>query len=208
MVHGTRHAGSGSIIVYSSYEKTSLNKFIKAFPEKREAISKIIRRLVDLEKVVKLVHIPEFVGRTSIKTVLPALDPTYDDAYNRLMATSGIGDGGGASAAMCDVLEGRIEGQEGEEVRSALLEYCRLDSWAMVIVHLEIEKMFKEFWGVGGGGLGEDGGFGGRGEVGEGGGGGGDGYEMLTVEALKGHLRKQNKKVGGRKLELIERLRE
>ncbi|GMH82356.1 hypothetical protein TL16_g09230 [Triparma laevis f. inornata] len=200
--------GSGSIIVYSSYEKTSLNKFIKAFPEKREAISKIIRRLVDLEKVVKLVHIPEFVGRTSIKTVLPALDPTYDDAYKRLMATSGIGDGGGASAAMCDVLEGRIEGQEGEEVRSALLKYCRLDSWAMVIVHLEIEKMFKEFGGVGGGGLGEDGGFGGKGKVGEEGGGGGDGYEMLTVEALKGHLRKQNKKVGGRKLELIERLRE
>ncbi|GMH71025.1 hypothetical protein TrST_g2394 [Triparma strigata] len=204
--------GTESIIVYSSYERTSLNRFAKAFPRKREAISRIIRRLVDLEKIVKLVHLRGFVGRTSIKTVLPALDPTYNDAYEKLKQTSGIGDGGDASAAMCDLIEGRVAGkQEAEDLRRALLEYCRLDSWAMVVVHLEIEriwnahcsKMDREVGREGRAGAGAS-----KGEVNGFGPGVGDGLELLTVEALKALLREKGLKLGGRKLELIKRLRE
>jgi hypothetical protein len=90
---------------------------------------------------------------------------------------------------MTDLLEGRVQGEEAEIVREALLEYCKLDTWAMFVVHREIARIAKEVGGVEGGGE-ED-----------------DGLTSLTVEALKGLLRAKGENVGGRKRALIERLR-
>ena len=71
-------------------------------------------------------------GSYSIKVVLPALIPNlkYDDLE--------IGEGGMASAAFVCLYPNTNE-QEGSKIRAALLEYCKLDTYAMVMLleHLE-----------------------------------------------------------------------
>ena len=58
---------TGSIIVYSHFEKTQINGLIKIFPEYQIQLQSIIDRLVDLEKIIKngFYH-PDFHGSTSI----------------------------------------------------------------------------------------------------------------------------------------------
>ena len=58
----------GSILVYSSYEKTQLNKLAALFPLHAVAIGRVVDRLVDLEPVVRtnLSH-ALFRGKSSLK---------------------------------------------------------------------------------------------------------------------------------------------
>jgi hypothetical protein len=53
----------GSIIVYSSYEKTQLKAVAEVLPHKATQLLAIVDRLVDLEKVMKehVAH-PDFEG--------------------------------------------------------------------------------------------------------------------------------------------------
>ena len=84
-------------------------------------------KLFDLEPVVRkgLVH-PAFGGRSSIKVVLPVLAP--DLSYEDL----DIGDGSSAVAAFAELASGAVVGERIEIARRALLEYCRMDTFAMV----------------------------------------------------------------------------
>jgi hypothetical protein len=64
-----RDLGShGSIVVYSSYEKTQINALAELLPHLAEPLHAIVERLVDLEKIIKeYVAHPEFRGRSSLK---------------------------------------------------------------------------------------------------------------------------------------------
>lgn len=73
-------------------------------------------------------------GSYSIKSVLPALVPEM--SYTELE----IGEGGTAMAAFEGLLHIKEE-SERQKVRNALLEYCKLDTEAMVRI---LEKL-KEF---------------------------------------------------------------
>ena len=72
-------------------------------------------------------------GSYSIKLVLPALVPelSYDDLS--------IKEGGTASNTFLSMVNGTFEGDE-EETKRQLLQYCKLDTYAMVRI---LEKLLK-----------------------------------------------------------------
>ena len=73
----------------------------------------------------KWYYTPEMKGSYSIKHVLPALVPEL--SYNSLE----INDGGNASNTFLSMVNGTFKGNE-PQIRKNLLEYCKLDTYAMV----------------------------------------------------------------------------
>ena len=73
----------------------------------------------------KWYYTPEMRGRYSIKSVLPALVPEL--SYNDL----DIKEGGTASNTFLSMVNGTFEG-DVEKTRKQLLEYCKMDTQAMV----------------------------------------------------------------------------
>ena len=126
--------GDGSIIVYSSFEKTTIKGLIGLFPDLSDDLNDLIKRLVDLEAIIrKNFYHPRFHGRTSIKKTLPALVPdmSYDDLD--------IGDGGTAMAVFAFLAQGKYDAAEAAAMREHLLRYCEQDTLAMVRLH---ERLF------------------------------------------------------------------
>jgi len=121
---------SGACVVhYTAFEKTRLSDLAGWFPEHRKRIERIMGNMVDLASPFKSrdCYLWQMNGSYSIKAVLPALVPelSYDDMS--------ISDGGMASQAyfnMCNATDRK----EIEEIRKALLDYCGLDTLAMVKV--------------------------------------------------------------------------
>jgi hypothetical protein len=142
--------GGGPILVYSSYEKTQLKRLACLFPEHAETIADVIDQLVDLEKIVReCVSHPDFCGRSSIKTTLPTLVPGFQSAYQRLLSENnnacGIAEGGAASAAFAEMISGfRSEPETVERTKRALLEYCKLDTLALVEIHMALLKLIDD----------------------------------------------------------------
>jgi hypothetical protein len=127
---------SGSIVVYSSYEKTQLNVLSREHPDLKDQIESCINRLFDLEKLFSTAfYHPDFCGSTSIKKVLPVLVPKL--SYSGLE----IADGGAAVAMFVKMARGGCDESEIQQIRAALLKYCHLDTLAMVKLHLEVEAL-------------------------------------------------------------------
>jgi hypothetical protein len=78
---------------------------------------------------------PEMHGSYSIKTVLPALVPEL--SYKNLQ----VHNGGMASLTFLKMLQGESLSKPYDLVCNDLLEYCKMDTWAMVkiIEHLQSE---------------------------------------------------------------------
>lgn len=127
---------SGSIVVYSSYEEQVLKQLAEWFPELAAPITRVIERLFDLEKVVRKGYVhPRFRGKSSIKKVLPVMAPecTYDGMD--------VADGEHAAAVFGFMWIGEYPSEDHEKHRTALLEYCKLDTEAMVRVHEGLEAV-------------------------------------------------------------------
>ncbi len=119
----------GSVIVYSTFEKTMINKLRELFPDLSRELGLILERLVDLHKIIRenFYH-SDFHGRTSIKKVLPVLVP--DMSYDGLE----IAEGDSAMAAFAYMARGRYDETECNSIRNHLLEYCKKDTEAEVKV--------------------------------------------------------------------------
>ena len=128
----------GPILVYSSYEQSTLRKLAALFSDLAPAIESLIARFVDLLALVRENYYhPDFKGSFSIKNVLPVLVPGYD--YSDLA----IGEGETASATFVDIVEGRVGEQELDEVQDDLLEYCNRDTEAMVRIWQRLVSITK-----------------------------------------------------------------
>lgn len=126
---------SGSIIIYSTFEKTVLNSLASLYPYLSGKLTVLTKRMVDLEAIIRNNYYhPEFQGSTSIKRTLPVLVPgmTY--------ANLEIAEGGSASAAFAYLALGRYDDMEAESVKRNLLDYCEQDTLAMVKLH---ERLFE-----------------------------------------------------------------
>jgi hypothetical protein len=121
--------GDGSIISYSSFEKTTISNLSKLFPDLSGKLQSLIERIVDLEPCVKCINHPEFCGRTSIKVVLPVLVPSL--SYEGLE----IANGDAALVTFAKMAMGKMDEAEMELRRAELLEYCKVDTLAMVRLH-------------------------------------------------------------------------
>lgn len=117
----------GTILVYSKgFEGPRLKDLVREHPQYKEAVENILDRIVDLMSPFrKHYRLPEMKGSYSIKKVLPALVPEL--SYDELT----IANGGDASAAFFNLREEK-DGEKIRTTRDALLEYCGLDTLAMV----------------------------------------------------------------------------
>ena len=124
----------GDILVYNiGFERGKLNDLIEVFPQYSNDLRGIIKRLKDLMIPFqqKWYYTPEMSGSYSIKYVLPALVPEL--SYNDLE----INEGGNASNTFLSMVNGAFKGNESH-VRKNLLEYCKMDTYAMVKI---VEKL-------------------------------------------------------------------
>jgi hypothetical protein len=120
----------GSIIVYSTFEKTRISALRDAFPDLAGPLQAILDRLMDLLPILQdHVYHPKFGGSFSIKKVLPALIPTLS------YAGLDVRDGDTAIARFARMAKGSIAVEDIPVTRQQLLDYCKLDTLAMVRLH-------------------------------------------------------------------------
>ena len=125
------------VLVYNkTFEIGVLNDLAKWFPEYSDQIKNIIRNIQDLMIPFrrKDIYRWEMEGSYSIKYVLPALvsELSYEDME--------ISDGGMASNAYLSMWEIQ-DTSEIEKIRNALLEYCKMDTLAMVQILKKLKEM-------------------------------------------------------------------
>lgn len=127
----------GDILVYNiGFEKARLNELAENYPEYATSINEIIERLKDLmiPFFKRWYYTPEMKGSYSIKAVLPALVP--DMSYSDLE----IQEGGTASATFTEMAKGTFKGDVAK-TRKALIEYCTLDTFAMVKLYEKLKEI-------------------------------------------------------------------
>jgi len=125
-----------TIIHYSNYEVTLLNGLKdQGFSVAGDLAARMKSRGCDLHRVLREnIYLKEFKGSFSIKNVLPAMVPSV--SYDNLA----IGDGLAASAAY--LAYRKIPSEAAlERTTTDLLEYCRLDTWAMVLLMRRILEL-------------------------------------------------------------------
>jgi hypothetical protein len=126
----------GTIITYSSFEKTILNALSETYPDLSAEIGRDIDRIIDLGAIIaKHYYHPEFHGSTSIKTTLPVCVPslTYDDLK--------IKDGDCAEATFAYLALGKFRKEDVDPVKKNLLDYCERDTLALVKLHEHLSKI-------------------------------------------------------------------
>ncbi|HWY53606.1 MAG TPA: DUF2779 domain-containing protein [Terriglobales bacterium] len=129
-------AQSGTIVVYSSFESQRLSDLSKWVPEFADRITTIQARLFDLLPVVREhTYHPAYAGSYSIKSVLPALVPemTYDGME--------VANGQAAGVAWESLVRGGLNCDERDRIRKILLDYCALDTLAMLRL---LERLTRE----------------------------------------------------------------
>ena len=131
------HCGSeGSVFCYTSFEKTVLNNLILLFPDFKKELEGLVDRLVDLCAILQRNYYhPDFHGSYSIKNVLPIMvkDLNYDNME--------ISNGSDAVAQFAYLARGKYGKEEEKVVRQNLLEYCKLDTLAMVKVWEKLQEL-------------------------------------------------------------------
>ncbi len=125
------------ILVWNQgFEIPRLEELAETFPDKSGKIDHLISNIRDLMIPFrdKSIYHWQFNGSYSIKVVLPALLPelTYDNLE--------INDGGMAASAWVRMIQSNDE-EEISAIRKELLQYCHLDTLAMVKI---LEKMHTQ----------------------------------------------------------------
>jgi len=128
------------VLTYNqAFEKGVLRELAKLFPDLAEAIEARVTNVRDLMLPFKKRHVYRWPmrGSYSIKEVLPALVPEL--SYAELE----VADGMAAMQAYRDMCA--LEpGEELERLRAAMLEYCQLDTLAMVRILVNLEEIIKD----------------------------------------------------------------
>jgi len=135
--------GDGSVIAYhSSFEKQRIEELAQYCQENRQELCAIVDRLKDLKSPFAQggYYHPAFNGSFSLKSVLPALFPDDTELdYSSL----DISNGGLAMAGYQKMIECN-DPNEKERIKNALLEYCRLDTLAMVKIYEFLKKLVPD----------------------------------------------------------------
>lgn len=131
------HVGpKGSIVTWNkTFEITRLKELARDFPKYQKEINSIIERVVDLMVPFrkKTINHPDFGGSYSIKKVLPVLVPELN------YADLNVSDGGSASLLYAELKNHPEEIQK--QHREDLLEYCGMDTLAMVKILEKLHAM-------------------------------------------------------------------
>jgi hypothetical protein len=119
----------GTIFAYNaSFEIGRLKDVAERHPDLIEPLLSIASRVVDLLPIAQNHYYhPSQHGSWSIKAVIPAVAPDLD--YHNL---AGVQDGGMAMDAYLAAVEPDVSDEHRENIRTQLLDYCKLDTYAMV----------------------------------------------------------------------------
>jgi predicted RecB family nuclease len=134
MAEAVVHAcdGAQTVVAYNApFERRCLEHLAQHVPSRRAALKAVAMRLVDLLPIVRNhVYHPGFGGGFGMKAVAPALVDGLD--YSKLE----IGEGGTASTILeALLLRGdQVPAKDRTTLREQLIEYCKLDTLAMVKV--------------------------------------------------------------------------
>jgi len=129
---------SGHCISWNKSFEIGCNKGLaKAFPAYAQFLYSMNERTVDLMEVFKQDYVDiQFKGSTSIKNVLPIVCPHL--SYEGLA----VGNGGTAMAAWLSMSR-ETDPELKEQKKADLLEYCKLDTFAMVEIYRFLMKLTK-----------------------------------------------------------------
>lgn len=128
---------TGSVIVWhKSFEKGRNTELGQLFPEYETFFANMNDRVYDLKDIFSKNYYvdPGFKGSNSIKDVLPVLAPHL--SYKDLS----IGKGDLASVRWYEIVTGE-DSSNAEQVFADLLEYCKLDTLAMVEIFNVLRKL-------------------------------------------------------------------
>ena len=144
----------GSIFAYSNFEKAIIKGLARLFPDLAERLLSLTECIVDLEAIIRRNYYHQgFGGSTSIKWTypvmvseltgdifeimggksVPALVPKI--SYNELE----VKEGDSASAAFAYMALGKDP--DPETTKRNLLEYCKLDTLAMIRLHQRLTEL-------------------------------------------------------------------
>lgn len=125
----------GSIVSWhASFEKTQNKEMAHLFPDYATFLANLNERMADLEEVFKADYVDaRFDGSTSIKKVLPVICPEL--SYKEL----DVQDGASAMDAWRKMIGAEVD--EGDQIASALLGYCELDTFAMVEIYRYLARL-------------------------------------------------------------------
>ena len=120
----------GPIFVYHDFEKWRIMEMAVMLPDLAAALNAVAGRLVDLLRLTRdhYQH-PALGGSYSLKAVLPTVDAELDHAL-----LEEVQDGLSAQAAYHEAADPATAADRREVLRHSLLEYCGLDTLALVRV--------------------------------------------------------------------------
>lgn len=124
------------LVAYNAgFEKRVIRELAEMYPDLSGSLLEMNERFVDLLPITRRAYYhPSQKGSWSIKAVLPALVPEL--SYAEL---DGVQHGGDAQLAW--MLAAKADPEERDRIANQLLEYCKLDTLAMVeIVDALLEK--------------------------------------------------------------------
>jgi hypothetical protein len=136
-------ADNGTVVsYYKSFEETCIKRMAETFPDLSERLLDINKRMKDLRDVFsKGMMYKKEIGRSfSIKSILPALFPGDPDLD---YLTKDVQVGMGAIEGFLALRKAKSQ-EEREKIRTALREYCELDTRAMVEIYKKLWKMCSE----------------------------------------------------------------
>ena len=120
---------------HASFENTRNKEIANIYPEHSDFLLNLNDRTFDLEKIfMDDYRHPDFKGKTSIKKVLPVLCPEF--SYQELEIQNGTE----AMENWERMVSENLDKSERVQIQKSLLEYCKLDTLAMV-------KIFKHLLG-------------------------------------------------------------
>ncbi|MBK7504520.1 MAG: DUF2779 domain-containing protein [Bacteroidetes bacterium] len=128
---------TGQILVFNTLmEIGTLNQLGQLFPERMKEIKDRINRMVDFEIPFKdnYYYHPYMKGSYSLKAILPTL--VEGENYQNLS----VKDGQEAMAIFNELLY-EEDKSKIEFWRQHLLEYCKMDTWALLQVFLALKKL-------------------------------------------------------------------
>lgn len=123
---------TGTVLAYNkAFEQTRLRELARDFPAHASELMGIHDRMIDLATPFskKYYYHPDLKGKHSIKVVLPHLVPEMSDAYKSLELVQN-----GADAMNVFPALRKMTPFDQQIYRCALLDYCRLDTLAMVSI--------------------------------------------------------------------------
>lgn len=128
------------IMAYNDpFEKTRIREMASIYPDLSEHLMNIESHIVDLLVPFRqgCYYLPAMGGSFSIKVVLPALFP--DDAELNYHNLSTLVQNGGDAMTIFPKIQ-HMSPEEATQARRALLDYCHLDTLAMVRIWQELMK--------------------------------------------------------------------